>query len=465
MVTIPLGVGDWASATENIARLRLRNMYLIDNPESPDGISRVSRPTLTEFSTVGTGPIYGVWRQDATFDNDWLIVSGKELYRFNPTTKVSTLIDSLPGTGFCQFAGTDSRVIVVRDGTAYSTDGETLSIVVMPDDVPGWEGYAAPVQSVALLNSYFLLSVTNTQRFYWIQPGEVDPDPLDFASAERIPDPIISINVLMDEIWFIGSSGPEVWQPTTDPDIPFQRINGRVYNEGCASRDIVAQSVSDNLPALFWVTATRSVVMAQGSVTEISTESVEELLKTATNLRGYTFRHNRHDFYVITADEFTYVYDITRKEWGRWDSYGRDNFRAHVSLQNQAIVYAGDLATNKIWMFEEGEDDDTDVIIREVSGTIPVPGKPVSCASVAVRVNAGWSPTLGFIPELELRWSDDQGFTWSDYVSIPLGNKGQYNTDTIFRSLGRINRPGRNFQFRFAQRARFRIDYAVMNEV
>jgi hypothetical protein len=464
VVTIPLGIGDWESSSENISRLRLRNMYLTDNPQSPDGVSRVSRPTLTELATVGEGPGFGIWRQDASLNGDWLVVSDEILYRFNPTTLASTEIGSLPGDGYCQFAGTSDRVIIVRDGVAYSTDGVAITVVLLPDDVPGHEGAPAPVGSVATINSFFLLSVLDSQRFYWIEPGGVDPDPLHFASAERIPDSIESISILMDEIWFIGTAGPEVWSPANDPDLPFQRINGRVYSEGCASRDTVVQAVSNNLPCLIWVTATRSVVMAQGSVSKISSEAVEEKLKTATNLRAYPLRHNRHDFYVLTTDEFTYVFDIQRQEWGRWDSFMLENFRAHLGIMAGPVPYAVDSLSGRIWKLEEGLSDNGDSVIREVSGVVFNPGKNIKCSVVCVRVNAGWSPEYEYEPILELRWSDDQGSTWSNYVEISLGDKGEYYTDTIYRSLGLITRPGRNFEFRFSAPARFRIDYAVMNE-
>lgn len=464
MVSIPLGLGDWESPSENIPRLRLRNMYITDNPNSPDGLARVTRPALSEFTAIGDGPINGMWQQDGTLDGDWLIVSSDTLYRLNEAG-IAEELGEVIGPGFCQFAGTADRVLIVRNGTAYSTDGETVSIVVMPDDVPPYEGNAAPVGSVACINSTFILTVEGTQRFYWINPGEVDPDPLNFASAERSPDPIISVNVLTDELWFIGETGPEVWQVTSDPEDPFARINGRVYNEGCASRDAVCSAVFNNYPCLIWVTDARAVVLAQGATSKISSESVEEALRSAENLRAWTFRYNRHDFYVLTADEFTYAFDLTRREWSRWDSYGEDNFKAHLGFQIGSSVYGATSNSNKIFILAEGSSDDGDPIIREISGVIHNPGRSVPCSSVSLRVNAGWSPSYGFTPKLEMRWSDDQGTTWSDYVEASLGDRGMYSEYVIYRALGRITHPARNFEFRFTEDCTFRIDAAYMNEV
>jgi len=457
MAVIPLGTGDWESVTENVPRLKVRNMYVIENPSSPDGLSRVSRPTLKTISSIGAGPIYATFRQDASLDGDWIVVSGQGVYRYNPLTRESIFIGSAPGTDFPDIAGTADRVLIARNGILYSTDGMTMNEVTIPDD--------KPVKSVAVINGTFILTIKDSQRFYWINPGETDPDALDFAEAERLPDAIEKVAVLTDEIWFIGTQGPEVWSTTTDPDIPFQRINGRVYNEGCIDKNTVVSSVFNDLPCLLWVTSTGTVVLAQGSVKKISSGSVEEFIKTSNNLRAWQFRANRSDFYVLTSDEATHVYDLRRNEWLRWDSYLKDYWKAHLGLQTGSTVYAGSSQDASIYLLEEGFADDDDYVIREIAGMVSNPGKPVQCASVSVRVNAGWSDSYQKEPVMELRWSDDQGSTYSEYVQVGMGTRGRYNADTIFRSMGLIQRPGRVFEFRFADKARFRLDYATVNEV
>lgn len=463
MVAIPLGES-WSSLSENVEGLRTKNMYAIDNPVSPTGISFVSRPTLTSLTSIGSGPIAGIWRQDDTFDGDWLVASGDRLYRYKPSTDDTTLIAEIPGTDYCQFAGTADRAIIVRNGTAYSYDGTAVSIIVMPDDVPGYDGYAAPVASVACINSTFILTVKDSQRFYWIDPGIADPDPLDFASAERQPDAISSVQILMDEIWFLGTEGPEVWSTDEDPDLPFVRINGRVYSDGCLSPETVAKGVYNNLPCLVWVTRTGTVVLGQGAVQKISDENVEEVLRTATNVRAWSFRHNRHDFYILATDQGTFVFDLQKNRWYDWGSYELSYWRAHLGLMDGPVAYAGDAITGDIWKLSESYDDNGDPVTRVVAGMVPVMGAFTKCSSVAPRVNSGWSPAADLEPFLELRYSDDQGSSFSEWQGESLGKRGEYYSDVVFRSLGTITRPGRIFEFRFSAPARFRIDYALMNE-
>jgi hypothetical protein len=461
MVSIPLGLGDWESTTQDVSRLKLHNMYVVPNPSTPDGVSRVSRPTLSPFTAIGLGPIIKVWQQPSIFDGDALVISGTELFRLN-SIGFSTKVGNIPGSGLVDIAGTQllgsgGTVMIVRDGIMYRTDGAIVIPITIPD--------SQPVLSVASLNGYFIFSIKNTQKFYWLRPGLFVVDPLDFASAERIPDPIISVNVVSDELWFLGQTGPEVWTPTGDFNSPWQRVSGRVYKEGCHSRDTVITTAIDGLPALLWVTDTKSVVKAQGAPSKISNESVEEILKTSDDISAWFFRYNRHDFYLINSPVFTLVYDITMGLWSRWDTYGRLYWVAQSGYQQGSRVVVGDGTENKLYtLSEDVADNNTLPVQREISGFLPNSAKPVKCNEIVVYVNSGWGPDYVSTPVLELRWSDDLGATWSDYAQASLGQRGDYSRSVSFRSLGLVRDPGRIFEFRVTDFVRFRLDYVTMNE-
>lgn len=459
MSTIPLGLGDFESSTQNIQRLKLHNMYVVPNPVAIDEVSRVSRPTLTPAYQVGSGPIYSMWRQPNLLNGDSLVVSGVDLYRLT-ASGVVTWVGPLPGKSPADIAGTvlegsSETILLVRDGILYKTDGTSITIILTPDN--------QRVASVATMNQYFIFSIENTQKFYWLEPGSTVIDPLDFASAERIPDPIISVKVVADELWFIGLSGPEVWAATGDVNAPFQRISGRVYNEGCHNRDTVVAGTIQGLPSLIWVTDTKAVVRAQGSPAKISNESVEEILKTADSLTAWLFRYNRHDFYVLSSPLFTLVYDLATSIWSRWDTYNLPFWIAQSGVQIKSTVYAGDSTSNRVYKLLEGVDDNGLPVVREVSGFVAGNARPVTVGEVVVYVNAGWSNSYVIEPILELRWSDNLGATWSNYVQATLGVKGAYDQAVVYRSLGLLRSAGRIFEFRIADFVRFRIDGCTLN--
>ena len=456
MTTIPLGYAEGDSSNEELARIRLRNMYLTDNRYSPDKLARVSRPTLDEFIDFGISPIYGVWYQEGSLGSYWYVVAGETLYKVGHDN-IPISIGSIPGSDVCLFAGTTTKVVIVRDGKVFSTDGSTVYSVTMPDD--------RLVGSVATIDNNFILTQKDYYRFYWMTPTETDPDPLSYASAERSPDSIVGVTVLSDEVWFIGTDNVEVWQTTGDLNLPYQRIAGRVYSFGCIDPATISNSNLEGYPCAIWVTQKGSVVIGQGSTKVISTKAVELALQGGTNHRAWSFRWNRTEFYVLTTDQKTLVYNLEKDSWSIWDSYSYSNFRAHVGFQVNQDVYAGDAYTGKLWKLVDGYSDAGQPVVREVSGFLIEQSSKANCFSVNVRINAGWVPGYTYTPVLEMRFSDDYGFSWSPYYQQVMGKKGAYDYDVTYRSLGSYQRPGREFEFRFSDIAKFRLDYATINEV
>jgi hypothetical protein len=69
-------------------------------------------------------------------------------------------------------------------------------------------------------------------RYYWLEPGELIIDPLNFATAERAPDPAWSARVVGDQFWLLGSSSVEPWYLTGNDAAPFARQQARVFDRG-----------------------------------------------------------------------------------------------------------------------------------------------------------------------------------------------------------------------------------------
>lgn len=453
---IPFGIGDWGSKDEKLSKLKLSNLYMAENPFAPEGRSAVTRPTLSSKLTVGSGPIYGIYTDPGSLNDIWLVVSGTSLYAVSPSFSVS-LIGSIPGTGFCTFASTKDRVLVLRDNIPYLTDGTTVAILAMPDN--------QKVGSITSINSSFLLSVLNSYRFYWMTPDDIVVDPLSFASAERFADAIVCMVIISDEIWLIGETNIEVWQTTGDADAPYLRIAGRSYPNGCRDALTVCNSYYKEYPCAIWVTDKNEVIIGQGSTSIVSTSSVEEYLNSMTNLRCWSFRSFRNSFYVLSGDERTLVFDLSSGIWSEWSSTSFLNWRAHLGIQVADSVFAGDASSNTVWQLGEDLDDAGSPIIRTISGFVPLTAKQEKCSSVNVRANVGNVPSYITALTIELRWSDDLGFSWSNWQNLPFSFKGQYSIDLSFKSLGVMKRPGRVFELRYSEQTRFRLDYATMNEV
>jgi hypothetical protein len=166
-------------------------------------------------------------------------------------------------------------------GGATLTGGfdEGLSIVDVPDGL-------API-SAAFIAGYIIVVPEPVKgfigRFYWIEPGETEILPLNFATAERSPDPIVSVRSFGDQFALFGVTTTEMWFPTGDLLAPFARSQGRVFDRGIwVGSDV---SIKDTLVLM----DTDGVVyrIDGGGPQRISDNSAEErtrkAIKTATS--------------------------------------------------------------------------------------------------------------------------------------------------------------------------------------
>ena len=127
---------------------------------------------------------------------------------------------------------------------------------------------------VASLNSYVVVGIGRTDRFYWIEPAEVTIDPLDFATAEAAPDTIVSIQAMQDTLWFIGQTTTEVWYATGQADLPFNPVNGRVYDRGALEGTVV------NIKGTLYLVDQDYIVYAiSGGPQRISNHGIEEQIR------------------------------------------------------------------------------------------------------------------------------------------------------------------------------------------
>lgn len=162
--------------------------------------------------------------------------------------------------------------IIWTAGTLTGGGGSTWTQVQTPDDVG--------IIDVAYIASYVVCVPAQGQgingRFFWIQPGETTIDPLDFATAERAPDPISGVAVFGDQFWLPGSNTTEAWYFTGNFDSPVARVQGIVFDrgawEGTAVQVKDSMIIVDNEGAVFQI---------QGGAKRISRPDVEERIREA----------------------------------------------------------------------------------------------------------------------------------------------------------------------------------------
>jgi len=454
MPEIPLGTSSKNRRTTWTPNVRSVNMLVEQSVTNRfNGVDHIQRPGLVRFSTVGSGPIRGVFRQAGTFDGDFVVVSGEDLFRIDMSGS-ETLLGGVPGVLRTSTAATLTRVIVASDGLAYSTTGGAVTEIVMPD--------SRPVSSVAQLNGYFVLTELGSARFYWIAPGETDPDGLSFATTESSPGDILKVERVGDELWFFKEEGIEVWIPTGEADLPFQRVPGRNYDKGCRNRDSICRF--DNSVA--WVGNDGLVYRAAESPQRFSDNSLEEQIRKsdAASLRAWSFANDGHTLYCLTTNLGTWAFDALSSQWSEFQSHDRPFWRAHVGDTGDTFVVAGDDELGVVYRLDaDASNDDGAPMTRIVTGGVPVVGQPERCDSFSLYATTGTAVDPELYAKVRISWSDDME-TYADWQDVSIGRQGNYWRPVRINRLGSMRYPGRLFQVKVTDDVVVTVSAAAYNE-
>ena len=460
----------------NAADNRMVNLFPEIIPEGGKEPAFLNRaPGLTLLSTVGTGPIRGLW----AFNGVGYVVSGLSLYKIT-SSYVATFLGTVSGTGPVSMADNGTQLFIACNGPSYIYNSLTNVFVQITDvDFPG-------AVTVGYLDGYFVFIEPNSQKVWVTALLEgTSIDPLDFASAEGSPDGLVSMIVDHREVWLFGTNSVEVWYDAGNADFPLQRIQG-AYNEiGCAATYSVAKL--DN--GLFWLGADargQGIVYRANGYTgqRISTHAIEYAIAqygTISDAIAYTYQQEGHAFYVLTfpSANATWVYDVSTQAWHERAAFSNGLFLRHrsncqMAFNNEIVV--GDFENGNLYAFDldiyadngsaqkwlrswralpTGQnnltrtahhslqlDCQSGVGINNSGGTDPTyllteSGLYITTESgdYLVSVPEG-TPTVGSDPQVMLRWSDDGGHTWSNEHWSPLGKIGVYQHRVFWRRLG-----------------------------
>lgn len=432
---------------EDLPRLRLVNLFAEQVATSRTQTALLARPALETHINIGPGPIRGMFGSPGALDGSLFTVSAGQLY------KETTALGVILGIDRVSMASSATQLLIANDTGLFVTEGATVDTVVFPD--------GAGVTSVAYINGYFLASRADSQRFYWsaILDG-ASWDGLDYASAERGPDNIVAIWVVSDQIWIFGENTTEIWVPTGDSTTPFQRVDGRLFDKGCMSRDTIARF--DN--SVLWVGHDGIVYRGDTNPVRVSNHSVEEAIAAseASDLRGWAFPWVGHIFYALATARGTFVFDAATQQWCEFASYGRTVWRAHLGLYLNGEVYAGDDQIGRIWrLADQSFTDDEEIVEAAWTTVIAEQGY---CDNLIVDMSVGLERVPTAEPIVECRISRDGGNTFSDYRRASLGKMGQYRHRAVFRRFGVIDTDGMLFEFRLTDPTFRRVSSVRINE-
>lgn len=315
----------------------------------------------------------------------------------------------------------------------------------------GWLGS----DMVAFVDGYFIFSQPGTGKYYIssLYSGGQE-DPLDFATAEGLPDPTVGIVSVHKEVWLLGQKSVEVVYNSGNADFPFSRIQGAFIEYGCAAKGSIAKSAN----TVFWVGRDEQgqgvVWMANGYQPQrISTNAIEYAIQQYRDISdawAYCYQEDGHYFYVLNfaSANTTWVYDVGMNAWHERAYFNIDTglyerHRGNVHIFAFGYHLIGDYKNGKIYRQSLDIFDYNGEQIRRARRAPHLAADLYYVyfdrfqldMETGVGLNDGAIEDV--IPQVMLRWSDDGGHTWSNEHWREAGRIGRYKWRVVWNRLGR----------------------------
>ena len=444
---IPFVGGAYQGFSLDMNPQELINWYVEIDPKSDKPKALYPTPGTTLLATVGTGPIRGLY----AYDGYLIAVSGYEVYKVT-TAGTATLLGSMAtNSGPVSIADNgvaNGHQVMFVDGTAsgYIYDSTAGTFAVIADtDFPGGV-------TVVFHNSRFIVNEPETGRFYISSSYDGTAwDALEFATAEGSPDHLKAVLAFNENLYLMGGLSIESWFDSGDADFPYQRFEGGFDEVGCAA----AYSPARLSGGIAYLAQSKEGgfdvrILGGGQSPVISSPSLNQAMTgypLVSDATGYTYKMRGHEFYVLTfpSADVTWVFDATTKEWFKW-STTTDQTGPHRHLSScHAFVgmtsYVGDYRNGNLYSLSQTVYTDNGVaIVRDrITSVIRKTGLKrlfFSMLTVDFEGGIGLTSGQGVAPVALLRYSNDAGHTWSQWISAPMGVKGVYNTRAWWSRLG-----------------------------
>jgi hypothetical protein len=423
------------------------NMFAEEAPTEETGVVLQSRKgILDRVADMGAGPVKQLFQLDGVLTSDLFGVSNGNLYR--DTASLGAIV----GSGPVSITGNEIGLVVTAGGAPRYYDGTTLSNIAFPD--------AANVSKVLEGASRFIFLRAGTGKFYWSPALAATVGALDFATAETSPDALLDAVFIDDTLVLFGSETVEFWPNTGSATLPFQPLEGRVFERGIRATGCAAIFGSSFL----WV-GDDDVVYANGQEPQrVSNSGLEEEIAASATCSVFTYYDEGIQFFAVRVDSGTWVYSLRSGTWSEMRSSGQANWIP----QCYANGVFGSAINGKTLAFSSLHTDLGGTLERRFTAGFPLNAGGIPISNMSLRTNVGQTPYLTGTytnPVVERRISRDAGQTWGNWKSASLGAQGEYRKKVRWGPSGMASQPGFLVEFRVTDPVPFRCGDALFNEV
>jgi hypothetical protein len=427
-VQIPFGINSYRHTSLPLSAQDLVNCYLEPAPPNAKTLAAViASYGVDTLAAIGSGSLRG----GAFIRGILYIVSGTTLYRVS-ALGVATSLGTIPGAGFVRIVGDENNVAVGTFPDVYYWDGSSVRRVTDTDfDGATWLDY---------FDGYYIAINPGTGRFQISDnraPGVWNA--LDFASAERNPDDLVTSIVDKGELILFGRESGEGRYNSGDADFPLTKISNADFEIGCTCPRGPQKAGN----TVFFPGSDLKVYQLEGYTPKVvSTPAIEQAMERATdqNFIGYSWKEAGHAFYGLKSADFAFAYDLSTNLWHKRESYGYDSWRWHSVFQAYNRWLVLDEQSNSIGNLSADVFTEFGATMRWIA-TGPSLGEDnkrvaIPRLELIFEQGVGLTTGQGSDPQAMLQWSGDGGRTWTNERWRSLGAIGEYRRRAVWNRNG-----------------------------
>lgn len=437
MASLPLPISTYRLPSPKASSARLLNCFIEPAPkDSPKGRAILRRaPGIRSWVEVGDGPIRGAKVMAGVL----YVLSGSALFWISAQGEATQLTGEIPGSERVRMSTNGTDLVIVRpfDGTAYETQGSTVSQIT-DTTFTGWTA-----TDVDFLDGYLVFRRPGTAQFFNSGLNEVTFNGLDIATAEGQPDNLVGLIVDHRELFLPGERSCEIWYNAGNTTgSPFSRSPNGLLEIGCAAS--YSPGKFDN--TIGWLADDKTVRSLNGTtpqkISHFGIDAAIERMTTVDDAFSLPYSQEGHLFYALTfpMEGRTLVYDASTREWHERESLGYGRWRANVIVQAYGMQLVGDSESGKVGILDPDTHEEWGEPQR-VAWTyqgVYAEHNRASHIRLELVLNTGHGVTVGQgqDPLATLKVSDDGGETFRTLPTQSLGKVGQYVTRTQWWKLG-----------------------------
>lgn len=414
-------------------------------------------PGLVDLATLGDGAIRTSMMPNSAIRggaNDLYGVYGQKLMAqtiLSGNLEIGTL-NANPGR--VPIARGRTHIAMVDGTDGYTYDGTTFAQITDLD-------FPANPTHIIYLDGFFIVNESLTDNFY-ISAVE-DPtswNALDFEAASVAPDNALAHAATESLLWILGDETAQAYYNSGNPDFPYEIVLSATQEVGILAPDSLAESDD----GLFYLATTpeggRFVYQIQGQSGRIITEDEQEAFLTSvtdpTDAYGFIYKQAGKSFYVLQLSanigddpraSSTLIYNMKAQAWESRELADGTAWRAggHGILNKRNLVGSRIQARNLNLDLTDFQDAGANVIRIRRSQIYHRMNKLLDWWALIVDLEGGVGNIAapGEDPMLKMRYSDDAGRTYSNFLLTSIGKIGETTARAIYRNLGQ----GRNRVF------------------